>query len=217
MAEEKDFTVLRVSEEKLEKIKAAVKEFEEDPNLSVDELAAKYEIPRRSLYYYFKKLGIITPRTAERIGVAKREVRKAEIDALSTEAEKIATIAIGIGGVIARRYLPLIDHLLSKRRTLEMIAEDVMDWYEMKIPTETRIKELETQIQSLNEQFSEAYVIAMPNFKYMLRANLVLKYAKHLLVARMNGLRVPLHSTLKALHNDLVTLDQDVEEAIIRE
>ena len=215
MVSEEDLKTLRVSEEKLERIAAAAKEFEENPKLKVEEIAVKYGFPRRSLYYYFKKLGLTKPR-GKGISAAERAVRKTELAALTDEAEKIATIAIGIGGVIARRYLPLIDHLLSKGRTLEMIAEEVMDWYEMRIPTETRIKELETEIESLKQQLSEAYIIASPNFKYLLRSHLVMNYAKHLLVARMNGLRVPIHSTLRALHNDLIMLEKDIE-AIVNE
>lgn len=214
MVSDEDLQKLRVAEDKLVRIAAAARELEENPELKVEELATKYKFPRRSLYYYFKKLGLTKARGKERVSATERAVRKTELAALSDEAEKIATIAIGLGGVLARRYLPLIDHLLSKGRTLEMIAVDVMDWYQMRIPTESRIKELEIQIETLKQQISEAYIIAMPNFKYMLRAQLVLKYAKHLLVARMNGLRVPVHSTLRALHNDLITVDKDFEEAI---
>lgn len=195
--------------EKLEKVAAAVEEYNKNPELKIEDLAATYGIPRRSLYYYFKKLGII--RGSEKVSETQKAVRQMELNALSTEAEKIASIAIGIGGVIARRYLPLINHLMESGRTLDMIATDVMQWFEMKIPTETRIKDLEVTIETLRRQVSEAWIIAAPNFRYMLRARLVTDFAKRILVARMNGLRIPVQSSVRALHNELAQVDKDLK------
>ena len=195
--------------EKLEKIAGAVEDYNNTPEIKIEDLATTYGIPRRSLYFYFKKLGII--RGSEKVSETEKVVRKTEIAFLSSEAEKIATIAIGIGGVIARQYLPLINHLLVHGRTLEMIATDVMQWYEMKIPTETRITELEVDIETLRRETSEAWTIAAPNFRYLLRARLTTDFAKRILVARMNGLRIPVRSTLRAFQNDLIEIDTDYE------
>jgi len=195
--------------EKLEKVAAAVEEYDKNPEVKIEDLAATYGIPRRSLYLYFKKLGII--RGSEKVSEAQKVVRQTEVAALADEAEKIASIAIGIGGVIARRYLPLINHLLTSGRTLDMIATDVMQWFEMKIPTETRITELEVAIETLRGQVSEAWIIAAPNFRYMLRARLTTDFAKRLLVARMNGIRIPVRSSMRAFHNELAQIDKDLE------
>jgi len=195
--------------EKLEKVAAAVEEYDKNPEIKIEDLAAQYGIPRRSLYLYFKKLGII--RGSEKDSETQKVVRQTEVAALANEAEKIASIAIGIGGVIARRYLPLINHLLAGGRTLDMIATDVMQWFEMKIPTEARITELEVANETLRRQVSEAWIIAAPNFRYMLRARLVTDFAKRILVARMNGLRIPVQSSVRALHNELAQVDKDLE------
>jgi len=219
MVTEEDLAALGVRDgkwgttnEKLEKIAGAIDEYNSTPEIKIEDLAAKYGIPRRSLYFYFKKLGII--RGSEKVSETEKTVRKTEIAFLSSEAEKIATIAIGIGGVVARRYLPLINHLLANGRTLEMIATDVMQWYEMKIPTETRINDLEIDIETLRNQVSEAWTIASPNFRYLLRARLTTDFAKRLLVARMNGLRIPVKSTLRAFQNDLIQIDTDLEKVM---
>ncbi len=195
----------------LQRVAAAAKEAIDDPSAKTKDLASKYNVPLRNLQRYFKKLGI-TRGDVKGASAAQKELRKMETAALTAEAEKIATIAIGIGGVIARRYLPLINHLLYHGRTLDMIATDVMDCFEMKAPTEARISELEATIETLREQASEAWSIAAPNFRYMLRAKLTTDFAKRVLMARMNGARIPVRSSLRAFHNELDQIDKDFEQ-----
>ncbi len=194
----------------LQRVAAAAKEAVDDPSAKTKALASKYNVPLRNLQRYFKKLGI-TRGDEKGVSAAQKELRKMETAALTTEAEKIATIAIGIGGVIARRYLPLINHLLANGRTLDMIATDVMDWYEMKAPTEARISELEANIVTFRGQASEAWAIAAPNFRYMLKAKLTTDFAKRILMARISGVRVPVRSSLRAFHNELDEVDKDFE------
>ncbi|GAG97827.1 unnamed protein product [marine sediment metagenome] len=194
---------------RLEKMPEIVKLYLEG-EVDAKELSAQYGIPIRTLYKEFKALGV-TRAKGKKLATAERKIRDAEVNALADEAEKIATIAIGIGGVIARQYLPLINYLLAGGRTLPMIATDVMQWYEMKIPTETRIDELEVALEARDKLISEAWVIAAPNFRYMLRARLVTDFAKRILVARMNGIRIPVRSSIRALQNELAQVDKDIK------
>lgn len=215
MVSVEDFNKLNVKGDKLEKVKAAAIEFEEDPTIKIEDLAAKWDIPRRSLYYYFKQLGL-SAMQGKGISAAERTVRKTELSALSSEAEKITTIAFGIGGVVARRYLPTIEYLLAGGRTLEMIATDVMQWYEMKNPTETRIGKLEAENQflklekkALQLKLEEASALASPNFRYLLRAKLADDFAKKLLYWNARGFRVG-RRNYKAFNKMLRDLDEDL-------
>ncbi|GAG77557.1 unnamed protein product, partial [marine sediment metagenome] len=72
-----------------------------------------------------------------------KEIRKIETEELSLEAEKIATMAVVLGGQITRRYLPLLDTLVSQGLSLEAIALDIMDWYEARTATNVRLQDLE--------------------------------------------------------------------------
>jgi hypothetical protein len=195
-------------DERAEKLEEIARRYEAGE--SADALADEYGISRRTIFSYLQKAGI-TKLTRSKL--AERKVRETEIKALNDEAEKITTVAFGLGGVIARRYLPLIDHLMGEGKTLEYIATEIMDWFEMKHATENRIKELEAKIDHLNREVGEAYAIAAPNFKYLLRSLLLKKYADRLLLARMSGLKVPVGPTLTALHNDLLDLEKDIEGA----
>ena len=215
MVSVEDFNRLNVKGDKLEKVKLAAVEFEEDPTIKIEDLAAKYDIPRRSLYYYFKQLGL-SAMQGKGMSVAERTVRKTELSALSSEAEKITTIAFGIGGVVARRYLPTIEYLLAGGRTLEMIAIDVMNWFEMKIPTEARIGKLEAENQmlklenkALNLKLKEAWAVASPNFRYLLRAKTANDFAKKLLYWKARGLRVG-RRNYEAFKGVLKDLDEDL-------
>ena len=150
--------------------------------------------------------------TRERKSTALKEVRSVETMALSNEAEKIATFAIGIGGVIARRYLGFLDYEISHGKTLEFIAEEVMQWYEMKHSILAEKDELKTKIESLNKELSAAWAMNLPNFKYWLRTRILERYANQVLQARMRGVRLSLPSLAKAMQTDLLELEDDVNE-----
>lgn len=194
---------------RLEKMPEIVKRYL-DGDVDAKQLSVEYGIPVRTLYKQFKALGV-TRAKGKKASVEERKVRDMEVAALADEAAKIASIAIGIGGVIARQYLPLINYMLTRGRTLPMIAQDVMEWYEMKIPTETRIQELEVALEARDKLISEAWAIAAPNFRYVLRARLVTDFAKRVLVARMNGIRLPVRATIRAFQNELIQIDTDLE------
>lgn len=187
----------------------AARRYQEGEDVKV--ISKEFGIPRSTLYDQFKILDVSSPEGK----ATHKKIRDMEAAALSDEAEKIGTIAIRIGGVIARGYLPLIEFMLNSGDTLETVAHKIMDWYEAKIPKETYITKLQTTIQGFDRKLTEAYIMAAPNFRYMLRTQILTDYAKRLLVARINGLRVPVRSTLRALENDLVELERDFEEMFV--
>ena len=172
----------------------------------------KYNIPQASIYYTFKKEGVSRKDVTQRRSIALKEVRSAEVTALSDEAEKIATIAIGLGGVIARRYLDFVDYEMSHGKTLEFIAEDVMEWYEMKHKTLAEIDELKTNIEKLKNELSAAWAMNLPNFKYWLRTRILERYAQQVINARLMGVRLPVSNTMKAMQTDLLRLEGDINE-----
>jgi hypothetical protein len=173
-------------------------------------LAKEYRIPKRTLLAYFKRMGVSRKKEKAKAKEIQAEIRRKEVEELSTEAEKIATIAIGIGGIIARRYLPLLDALMAEGKTLEYIAEDIMNWYEMKAPTEATINKLKSEIAELNENLGKMFVMTQPNFRYMLRAKILERYAKDIIKARTMGVRLSPSKTLQAMHNDLLAIEDDI-------
>ena len=172
----------------------------------------KYGIPASSIYYYFNQEGVSRKDVKQKKKTAMKEIRAAETQALSSEAEKIATIAIGLGGIIARRYLDFLDYEMSHGKTLEFIAEDIMQWYEMKHSTLAEKDELKTKIESLNKELSAAWAMNLPNFKYWLRTKILERYATQVINARIMGVRLPVSSTMKAMQTDLLKLEGDVNE-----
>lgn len=141
-------------------------------------------------------------------------VMKREAEALATEAEKIATIAIGIGSPIARRYLPLIDSMLEEGKSFAIIVEDIMTWFEGKTATNVKIANLEQQVESLKNELGIAYGMIAPNFKYMLKARLLERFALQVLKYRAAGVRIPLKAVIQAYNNDLNAIEEDFQSAI---
>jgi len=141
-------------------------------------------------------------------------VMKTEAEELATEATKIATIAIGIGSPIARRYTPLIDSMLNEGKAFDIIAEDIMTWFEGKATTKAKIDELEQKVTSLKNELSRAYGMIAPNFKYMLKARLLERFAIQVLKYRAAGLRIPLKAVVRAYQNDLNAIEEDFQSAI---
>lgn len=183
-----------------------------DAPVDIEHFVRKYGIPQSSIYYYFNQEGVSRKDVKQEKKTAMKEVRAAETQALSNEAEKIATIAIGLGGVIARRYLDFLDYEMSHGKTLEFIAEDIMQWYEMKHSTLAEKDELQTKIESMNKELSAAWAMNLPNFKYWLRTKILERYAKQVINARIMGVRLPVSGTMKAMQNDLLKLEGDVNE-----
>lgn len=183
----------------------------------VADLAKEFGIPKSTIYDRFKKTGITTGGAAAFRGKALSTVRKVEAENLAAEAEKIATIAVKLGGVIARRYMATLDYLMGQDKSLELIAEEIMSWYEDKRGTLMRIDRLEGEQARLYEQLEYAYGRALPNFKYELRTRLLSKYAMQVLRARTIGVRLPVKRLVKAFHNELLLLENDIEDIRIIE
>jgi len=183
----------------------------------VKDLSKEFGIPKATIYDRFKKGGVTTGGAAAHRGKALSAVRKVEVENLAAEAEKIATIAVKLGGVIARRYMATLDYLMGENKSLELIAEEIMSWYEDKRGVMKRIESLEASQAHLYEQLELAYGQALPNFKYELRTRLLTKYATQVLKARMYGVRLPVKRLIKAYHNELVLLENDIENIKIIE
>jgi len=172
----------------------------------------KYEIPASSIYHYFSQEGVSRKDIKIERTKALREVRAREAEALSSEAEKIASIAIGLGGTIARRYLDFLDFEMARGKTLEFIAEDIMQWYEMKTSTLAEIDRLKVKIESLDKELSAAWAMNLPNFKYWLRTKILERYANQVINARLMGVRLPVSSLMKAMQTDLLRLEGDIND-----
>ena len=185
-----------------------------EPNApsDIDYFVKKYGIPQSSIYYYFNQDGVSRKDVKQEKKTILKEVRAAETQALSSEAEKIATIAIGLGGTIARRYLDFLDYEMSHGKTLEFIAEDIMQWFEMKHSTLAEIDELKTKIVQKDKELSAAWAMNLPNFKYWLRTKILERYANQVINARIMGVRLPVSRTMKAMQADLLKLEGDVNE-----
>lgn len=180
-------------------------------------LSKEFSIPKATIYDRFKKMTVTTGGAAALRGKALSTVRKVEAENLAAEAEKIATIAIKLGGVIARRYMATLDYLMGQDKSLELIAEEIMSWYEDKTGILKRINRLEGEQARLYEQLEYAYGRALPNFKYELRTRLLSKYAMQVLRARTIGVRLPVKRLVKAFHNELLLLENDIEDIRIIE
>jgi len=91
--------------------------------VDIDDLVKKYNIPKNSIYYYFSREGVSRKGVDLTKPVVQKEIAKKAQEVLSGEAEKIATIAFGLGSIIAKRYLSLLDYMMAKGMSLELIAE----------------------------------------------------------------------------------------------
>lgn len=176
----------------------------------IEKLSTESGITVRTLYRYFKSLDV--SRRDSNVGAT--EIRKRELEADRVEAGKIIDIAIGIGGPIARRNLPLIDHLMNEGRSLQLIAQDIVAWFEAKAPTEQRIAKLENELTTLREELGRAYGMALPNFRFYLKTQLLERYANSILVARLRGIRIPVKPALVAYQRELDKLDRDIGESL---
>jgi len=188
-----------------------------DSGEQVAEILKDYpDISKSGVYYHFKKMGIETGRSGPaKSSKAEKTIKKMETEALAIEAEKIGSIALSLGGSIARRHLPLLDSLMSKNKTLEQIAEEIMDWYLSKKVTKKHIELLETEITELTEQLEYSYGLALPNYRYELRTRILERYATKLINARILGVKVPVRRSLKAFYTDLLLLEEDISTIIL--
>ncbi len=139
-------------------------------------------------------------------------MRKVAQAVVSNEAEKIATIAFGLGSIIATRYLSLLDYMMGENKTLQFIAEEIMQWFEMKHSTLAEVDELKTEIARLNNELSAAWAMNAPNFRYLLRTKILERYATQVINARLMGVRLPVASTIKAMQTDLLRLEGDMND-----
>uniref|UniRef100_A0A6M3LYZ1 Putative DNA binding, helix-turn-helix domain containing protein n=1 Tax=viral metagenome TaxID=1070528 RepID=A0A6M3LYZ1_9ZZZZ len=180
----------------------------------IDEIAKEYDIPKKSLYYHFGKMGISRKKSAKETKIVLKEISKAREQELSIQGEKLVTIAIGIGGVIANRYLPLVDAMMADGMTLEYIAEHIMDWFENKTAIEQKVSNLEIDNKNLEDTIQAAYAMAEPNFRYLLQTRILDDFAKRALQYRAAGIRVNPKKMTQALYYDLVTLDTGIDNFI---
>ena len=184
-----------------------------DNPIEIDDLVVKYNIPKNSIYYHFKNIGITRKgKESTKVAPIQKEIRKVAQEVLSAEAEKIATIAFGLGSIITKRYLSLLDYMMAEGKTLDFIAEDIMQWYEMKHSTMATEDELKTEIARLNKELSAAWAMNLPNFRYWLRTRILERYASQVINARLMGVRLPVSSTIKAMQTDLLRLEGDMSE-----
>jgi len=180
--------------------------------VDIEYFSKKYNIPVTSIYYYFNQEGVSRKEEKQEKRASMKEIRAAETQELSSEAEKIATIAIGLGGTIARRYLDFLDYEMEHGKTLEFIAEEIMQWFEMKHSTLAEIDELKTKMVQKDMELSAAWAMNLPNFKYWLRTKILERYATQVINARVMGVRLPASSLMKAMQTDLLKLEGDVNE-----
>lgn len=191
--------------------------FKEGEDVKV--LEKDFGIPRATIYHYMKLQGITRKRKTTapkvpRIPGPRDIVLKTEAEELAAEASKIATIAIGLGSPIARRYLPLIDSMLNEGKPFERIAEEIMTWFETKASTNAEIDRLKAKVESLEKELGEAYGMLAPNFKFMLKARLLERFAFQVLKYRAAGIQIPLKAVVRAYQNDLNAIEEDFRSAI---
>lgn len=186
---------------------------EEEPKVDIKVLSKEYKVPVSTLYFWFKKLGI-SRKTKAAQDVAGDVIRRKEVEALKEEAGRLTTLALGLGGVIARRYQPLLDYELAQGKSLEFIAEDIMICYENKHAVQTQLNKLEAENTLLRDKLGEAYALASPNLRYIIRTKLLKDYT--LTILRLKALRVeiPLKQSILAFKQDLEQLDDDLMEAM---
>lgn len=202
-----------LSKEQEEKLPELAKRFEEGEDIAI--LEKDYGIPKSTIYYYMKQMGIPRPKgsvaeKASRTPSPETVIRKREGEELASEAEKIATIALGIGGPIARRYMPLIDRLMSEGKPLEAIAEEIMSWYERKNSVLAEIEQKDVKIAQLDEELGVAYALAQPNIKYILKLRTLEKFAMKALRFKIAGFKVPVRTLLRAFQHDLDAIEKDM-------
>ena len=184
-----------------------------DNPTDIDALVEKYNIPKNSIYYHFKKEGISRKGVeSTKAAPIQKEIRKVAQEILSAEAEKIATLGFGLGSIIAKRYLSLLDYMMAENKTLEAIAEEIMQWYEMKHSTLAEVDELKTEITLLNKELSAAWAMNLPNFRYWLRTKILERYATQVINARLMGVRLPVSGMVKAMQTDLLRLEGDMND-----
>ena len=211
-----DFAQLKIRDkDKLEKIKNAALEFLENPNVDLAELAAKHGLKLKSIMHYFRKLeelGILTLKTTEKTGIAQAVIRKTEVKILSGEAERIATLVLGVGGPLIRHYLPLFDKLLLQGKSVDDIALDVGEWYSLRLTTKRYIADLELQLEKMQTLVAEAWTLARPNFKVLLKARLTDKFARDIFRAKRLGLPINLKKVNRDYAIALEKIDRDLED-----
>ncbi|GAI93160.1 unnamed protein product, partial [marine sediment metagenome] len=104
---------------------------------NVASLKEKYGLDEAGLEEVLGKVEVVAPRIAG-------------LEVLSDEEKKIVAFTSLIGEVMASRgYLDFINYLIGKGEPLEMIAREMLDWYEKKISTELRIRNLEITLETL--------------------------------------------------------------------
>ena len=178
---------------------------------AVEKLSEEFQIPVKTLYYNFKKFGISHQDQVEKKQTMLKEIGQATQLNLSTQAQKLAQISIGVGGRIANKYLPLIDALMDDGLTLEQIADAFADWFEAKPSTQQKINDLENTINNLEGEITNLEELTAPNYKYQLRVKILDKYAKDMMRARAYGIKLAIRPTLDALNADLMRLEQGLE------
>jgi len=187
----------------------------------IEVLEKDFGIPRATIYHYMDLQGIHRKRKASsslpkapRTPGPEDIVLKTEAEELAAEASKIATIAIGIGSPIARRYTPLIDSMMNEGKPFERIAEEIMTWFETKVSTNMEIDKLKAQVKSLEDELARAYGMLAPNFKYLLKARLLERFALQVLKYRAAGIRIPMKAVMRAYQNDLNAIEEDFQSAV---
>lgn len=191
--------------------------YEEGEDMEV--LASDYGLPKSTIYNYMKELGAVRPKTRGigkqgRAATAESVIVQKERELNKSEAEKLMTMIIGVGGPIARRYMPLLDRMMQEGKPPEAIAEEIMSWYERKNSVLANMEELQIQITKLEDELGTAYAVAQPNFKYLLKLRTLEKYALQALRLRVAGFKVPVRTLLRAFQNDMEMIDRDMEEAL---
>lgn len=178
---------------------------------TVEVLSKDYNIPEKTLYYNFKKFGISRKDDAEKRSSMMKEIGQAVQLNMSTQAQKLAQISVGIGGRISNKYLPLVDALMDDGQTLEQIADILVDWFESKPVTEQKIKDLEETVNGLVQQIQNLEELTAPNYRYQLRVKILDKYAKDIMRARAYGVKINLKPTLQAMNTDLLALEKGLD------
>jgi hypothetical protein len=175
--------------------------------------------PVKSLYYYFNKHDVELRGDANKGVKVTKEIRNEVAKNLSAQSRKMATIALTLGGTIANRYLPLIDFLIAQGSTLEGIAMEIMDWYEMKEEVNRRLMRLEAENAELLDDLHRAYEIAQPNYRASKRQELLAEFYKELLKYKAVGLNLPYRPIVQQFYTALYTVDDSLEafrkEAIV--
>ena len=218
MVDEKDIPFAKLNiknEDKLESIKRITLKFIENPDLDLDKAALEEGIKIKSLMHYLRKLeklGIIKLQTTEQVGIAQQKIRAAEVKVLGSEAERIATLVLGVGGPLIRHYLPLFDMMLLRGNSVDDIARDVGEWYSLRLTTKKYIADLELQIEKLKISTDQAWAIARDNFKFLLKTLLTDKFSRDVFRAKRLGLHINLKKVTRDYARALELIDRDLED-----